>query len=213
MKTSQAVEVSQSRLCYRCLCILSLTRQEEKEDEKNALPMPSQQFILCTLYLYSAFKAGDGERAGGTLMPQNSWLKLLQALHPSSQQGRCTVYLSEADLGCHWAQAVWMWFGVEREQEPAWHSWLLQRLFCKQRGPSPFLIYALCSWVLQQDQEYTIIKHPLGCLAHRQRRMSWYSFVSLRRSYPPERRDEAGLRRRCRQEEGGRQSATEEKQV
>lgn len=165
------------------------------------------------LDLYSAFEAWGGERAGGTLTPQNSCLKLFQVLHPSSQKGRCTVYLSEADLSVSEFQRFGCGFGVEQEQEPAWHSWLPQCLFCKQRGPSPSLIYTQHSWVLQQDQEYTIIKHPLGCLAHRQRRMSWYCFVSLRRSYPPERRDEGGLRRRRRQEEGGKQSATEERQV
>lgn len=190
---------------------LGTTGRRKKKKKGSSYVFSAIYFVH--LDLYSAFEAWGGEKAGGTPTLQNSWLKLFQALHPFSQQGQCTVYLSEADLGCHWAPAIWIWFGVEQEQEPGWHSWLPQCLFCKQRGPSPFLIYTPHSWVLQQDQEYTIIRHPLGCLAHRQRRMSWYCFVSLRRSYPPERRDEAGSRRRRRQEEGGRQSAAEERQV
>lgn len=190
---------------------LSLTQQEE--EEKQVLPMFAEQIILCTLIFIQCVRHEVEKKQEGSLMPQRSWMKLCLALHLSSQQGQHTVYLLAADLRCHWAPSVWMWFEVDKEQEPAWHSWLPQCLFCKLRGPSAFLIYSQHSWILQRDQEYTIIKYPLGCLAHRQRRMSWYCIVSLRKFYPPEQRDKAGLHRRHRQKEGGRQSTTEERQV
>lgn len=214
MKTSQAIEMPQSMLCNCCAFTVLLNLDIIGRGGKTSSSYVCWVNYFVHLDLYSVFKAGGGKKPQeGFLMPQRSWMKLCLALHLSPQQGQCTVYLLAADLRCHWAPSVWMWFEVEKEQEPAWHLWLPQCLFCKLRGPSAFLIYRQHGWILQQAQEYTIIKHPLGCLAHRQRRMSWCCIVSLRKFLPPEQRDEAGLHRRHRQKEGGRQSATEERQV
>lgn len=189
---------------------LSLTKQEE--EEKQVLPMFAEQIILCTLIFIQCVRHEVEKKQEGSLTPQWSWMKLCLALHLSSQQGRRTVYWLAADLRCHWAPSVWMWFEMEKEHEPAWHSWLPQCLFCKLRGPSAFLIYRQHSWILQQDQEYTIIKHPLGCLAHKEgwtdtASCPWGSFTRLSKGTRLAYTGGTGRRR------GGRQSATEERQV
>lgn len=61
--------------------------------------MSSQQFILCTLIFIQCSRHEAGKEQEGLRCHENSWLKLFQALHPSSQQGWCTAYLSEGDVG------------------------------------------------------------------------------------------------------------------
>lgn len=175
--------------------------------------MFAEQIILCTLIFLQCLRHEVEKMQEGSLMPQRSCMKLCMALHLSPQQVQCTVYCISSRSQVSLSPISWDVVWVEKKQEPVWHSWLPQCLLCKLRGPSAFLIYRQHSWILQQDQEYTIIKHPLGCLAHGQRRMSRCCIVSLRKFYPPEQRDKAGLHRRHRQKEGGRQSAMEERQV
>lgn len=199
--------------CYavHLLYFQCLTQQEEGEKTSSSYVCWTNYFAH--LDLPSVFEAWGGKNAGRV---SDATKKLHEIVHgfTSFTPARAVYCLrissrSQVSLSPISWDVVW----VEKKQEPVWHSWLPQCLLCKLRGPSAFLIYRQHSWILQQDQEYTIIKHPLGCLAHGQRRMSRCCIVSLRKFYPPEQRDKAGLHRRHRQKEGGRQSAMEERQV
>lgn len=204
-------------LCFHCVSTLSFTQQEEKNNNNNKKPLLAslQQLILYTLIIICSLRCGVGRQkeGAGCHKQLTEMVPGFTSLFPARAVHCLLIRKGSRVLGRHWASVVWMWFRVELQQEPAWHSRLSQRLLCKQRSLPPFMIYKQYSWVLQQDQEYTIIKHPLGCLACRQRRMSWYCFTSPRRSYPNEKRDVAAFRRRHKQKEGGRQSAIEERQV